>query len=162
MFKVGEYVIYRRDFCQIKSIVKEKYYKLSLIGDDSLLINVPIDNRLGLLRYPMTKKEAQELIDKIPNIKPIKTNDKLLEHTYKELMRSNKQEDLIKIIKTTYLRNKEREDNGKKAGDKDQTFFKQVEKFLYNELSYALNISYQECRDYITEHVNKVTGEQYD
>lgn len=159
MFKVGEYVIYRRDLCIIKSIVDNKYYKLSLIDDDTLTISIPIENKLGLLRYPISIEKAKELITKIPNIAPINTNDKLLENAYKELMRTNKHEDLIKIIKTTYLRNKEREENGKKAGDKDQTFFKQAEKYLYNELSFVLGMNYQECKNYIIECVTKIKGD---
>jgi len=155
MFKVGQYVVYRRDLCIIKDIIDNKYYKLSLIADESLTINVPIDNKFGFLRYPISIKEANQLIEKIPSIKPIATNDKLLENAYKELMRTNNHEDLIKIIKTTYLRNKEREESGKKIGDKDQTFFKQAEKYLYNELAHVLNMSYQECKNYIIDCVTK-------
>lgn len=156
MFKVGEYVIYRRDLCLIDSIIDNKYYKLSLIDDDSLSINIPIENKQGFLRYPISVSTAKELIKKISNIEPIKTNDKFLENAYKELMRTNKHEDLIKIIKTTYLRNKEREEKGKKVSDKDQIFFKQAEKYLYNELAFVLNMSYQKCKDYIIEQVNEI------
>lgn len=156
MFKTGDYVIYRRDLCIIKDIIDNKYYKLSLIDDNTLSINVPIDNKFGLLRKPMSKEEAEELINKILTIEPIKTNDKLLENVYKELMRTNKQEDLIKIIKTTYLRNKEREETGKKVADKDQTFFEDAEKYLYNELSIALNMNYKEIKNYIIEYINKL------
>ena len=159
MFKIGDYVIYRRDLCIIKDIIDNKYYKLIIVDDDSLTINVPLDNKFGFLRYPITLEEANKLIKNIKNINPIKTNDLLLENAYKELMRTNKHEDLIKIIKTTYLRNKERIDNGKKIGDKDQTFFKQAEKYLYNELAHVLNMSYQECKEYIIECVTKNKGD---
>ena len=159
MFKIGDYVIYRRDLCMIKDITDNKYYKLSLTDDDSLSISVPIDNKFNYLRYPISISEANEIISKIPDIEPIKTNDKLLEGVYKELMKTNKHEDLIKIIKTTYLRNKERLDSGKKVGDKDQTFFKQAEKYLYNELAYVLNMGYDDCKKYIIECVTKINGD---
>lgn len=159
MFKVGDKVIYRRDLCTVKCIIDNKYYKLSLIDDNTLTISVPIDNKFKYLRYPISLEEARKLINKIPSIEPIKTNDKLLENTYKELMRSNNHEDLIKIIKTTYLRNKEREENGKKTTDKDQTFFEQAEKYLYNELSLVLNMTYQECKDYIIKCVINIEGD---
>ena len=159
MFKKGEYVIYRRDLCVIKDIIDDKYYKLSLIDDNSLTVSVPIDNKFGFLRYPISIKEAKTLINKISDIEPIKTNDKLIENAYKELMRTNKHEDLIKIIKTTYLRNKEREESGKKPGDKDQIYFKQAEKYLYNELSYILDMSYNECKNYIIDCVTKTKGD---
>ena len=75
------------------------------------------------------------------------------------ILKTNKHEDLIKIIKTTYLRNKERLDAGKKIGDKDQTYFELAEKYLYNELSYALKISYEDCKMYIIECVTKMNGD---
>ena len=154
MFKVGEYIIYKRDLCKVKFIEKsrrtgEDYYGLSPIQDETLSIKVPTSNKQNNLRYPISKEEAEQLIKKIPTIEPIQVNDKLLENTYRELMRTQKEEDLIKIIKTTYLRNEERVSCGKKASDKDQTFFKQAENCLYNELGYALNLSAEECKNYI-------------
>lgn len=164
MFKVGEYVIYKRDLCKIEKIennpqTTEEHYVLSPIQDESLVIKVPTSNKLGYLRYPLSKKEAEDLIAKIPLIPKLETTDKLLENNYRNLMKTNTHEDLIKIIKTTYLRNQARINNGKKVGDKDLTLFNQAEKLLYNELSYSLGITYTECKNYIIETINKITGE---
>ena len=158
MFKVGEYIIYKRDLCKIMAIEKsprtgEEYYSLSPIEDETLSIKVPVSNKLNYLRYPISKEKAEELIAKIPSISPLQINDKLLENAYRELMKTNNHEDLIKIIKTTYLRNETRKNQGKKPGDKDQTFFKEAELYLYNELGYVLGKSYNECRNYIIEKV---------
>lgn len=152
MFKEGEYIIYKRDLCKIKKIEGD-YYCLSMIRDESLSIKVPTSNKLNYLRYPMSKQEAETIISEIKNIEPIKTTDKLLENTYKELMKTNNHKDLIKIIKTTYLRNQARLNSKKKVGDKDLTFFNQAENLLYDELSYALNMSYEECKNYIIKNL---------
>lgn len=162
MFKIGEYIIYKRDLCQVKSIEKsprtgEDYYSLCPIQDESLLLKVPANNRLKNLRYPISKEEAEELIQKISDIDPLEINDKLLENAYKELMKTNRHEDLIKIIKTTYLRNESRKNQGKKIGNKDQIYFKQAETYLYNELGYSLGKNYEECKNYIIE---KITNNQ--
>ena len=154
MFKVGEYIIYKRDLCKVTNIEND-YYTLSPVQDESLSIKVPASNKFNNLRYPLSKKEVEELMSRIPDIEPIQTTDKLLENTYKELMKTNKHEDLIKIIKTTYLRNQARLNNHKKVGDKDLTFFNQAEKLLYNELSYSLGITYDECKTYIIDKINK-------
>lgn len=154
MFKVEEYIIYKRDLCKVINIEKD-YYCLSPVLDESLSIKVPTSNKFNNLRYPLSKSEAEDLISKIPSIKQIQTTDKLLENTYKELMKSNNHEDLIKIIKTTYLRNQERLNKHKKVGDKDLTFFNQAEKLLYNELSYSLGITYEECKNYIITKITK-------
>jgi len=85
----------------------EEYYSLVPIEDETLSIKVPISNKIKNLRYPISKEEVDELIKKIPNIEPIKVHDKLLENTYRELMKTNKHEDLIRIVKTTYFRKKQ-------------------------------------------------------
>lgn len=164
MFKVGEYIIYKRDLCKIKAIEKsprtnEDYYCLCPIQDESLVVKVPANNKFHNLRYPLSKEEAEVLISKIPSIEPIKTNDKLLENAYRELMKTNKHEDLIKIIKTTYLRNEARMNQGKKAGDKDQTFFHQAETYLYNELGYSLEMVYEDCKNYIIQKLEEANKE---
>lgn len=158
MFKVGEYIIYKKDLCKIQAVEKnpqndEEYYKLSPITDETLSIKVPANNKFHNLRYPITKEEAEQLIAKIPHIKPLQLEDKLLESTYRDLMKTNQQEDLIKIIKTTYLRNETRINQGKKASDKDQNYFHQAETYLYTELAYVLEKSFEDCKNYI---INKV------
>ena len=106
---------------------------------------------MNYLRYPISKKEAEKLIEKIPLIKELNTNEKLIENEYKNLMKTNKHEDIIKIIKTTYLRNKERQLNGKKITDKDTDYFQKAEYYLYNELRISLNMTYEECKNFIIE-----------
>ena len=160
MFKEGDYVVYKREVCKIKEI-KEKYFKsgdyyvLSLVNDNSLKIQVPVSNK-GI-RKVISKEEAQNFIDKINSIDIIKCDDKLLELKYKECMKTEKLEDLIKIIKTTYLRNKERTDNHKKTGDKDNHYFEVSEKYLYTELSIALGKTFEETKEYI---INKLSNQK--
>ena len=106
----------------------------------------------------LTKKEVEDIIKTIPNIKPIISTDRLIENEYRNLLNTNKHEDLIKIIKTTYLRNKERLDNNKKIGGKDDEYFKQAEKYLYSEFSIVLGMSYDETRKYVIEKVKEIDG----
>lgn len=65
-------------------------------------------------------------------------------------------EDLIKIIKTTYLRNDYRIKNGKRVSEKDSIYFNMAEKRLYNELSISLNLSFNETKEYIINKLNNV------
>lgn len=67
-----------------------------------------------LLIYKKDVCIVEEIIQSIPTIETIKSDSKILEQEYKLLIQSGTHEDLIKIIKTTYLRNKERLDNNKK------------------------------------------------
>ncbi len=156
MYRKGEYVIYRHDVCIIKDIKENTYYVLTPIDDNTLTINIPIENKMGLLKNIISTDNAKKLISQITKIEPIKDiNEKNLELKYKELLNTGTYEDLIKIIKTTYLRNENRLNNKKKVSEKDDTYFKLAEKYLYNELSISLNMSIEEVKNYIFKIVNK-------
>ncbi len=75
---------------------------------------------------------------------------------YKELLKSNNLLDLVKIIKTSYLRNKKRLDNNKKVGEKDQNYFELAEKYLYTEFSIVLNLTYNDTKKYIINEISKL------
>lgn len=159
MFKKNQYIVYKREVCKIIEI-KEKYlknidyYVLSPINDSTLKIQVPVSN--PSIKPLITKEELEKLINEIPNIEIIKVDDKLLETEYKKHMKTETHEDLIKIIKTTYLRNKERIDNHKKIGDKDNNYFNLAEKYLYTEISIVLNKTFEETKKYIIERLSNI------
>lgn len=123
MFNINDYVVYKKEVCRVKEIKENgldnsSYYVLVPITDESLKIEVPTANRLGYLRNLISKEEIDDIIKNIPNIRIIEENDRLIENEYKELLKKGTFEDLITIIKTTYLRNKAREDSKKKLSDK--------------------------------------------
>jgi len=156
MYQVNDIIVYKRDVCKIKQI-KEKYYQdndyyvLVPIQDESLKIEIPVHS--PFIKKLITKEEIQKLIQKIPYIPIIDTDTKLIENEYKSLLASMKYEDLIRIIKTTYLRNKNRTDNHKKIGDKDQYYFLMAENYLYQEFAIVLDMSIDEVKNYIIEQV---------
>ena len=80
--------------------------------DESLKIEVPVNS--DFIRNVIDKNTANEIIDNIVNIDVININDKLIESEYKRLLHDGCYEGLIKIIKTTYLKNNERINNKKK------------------------------------------------
>ncbi len=159
MYKENEYVVYKKDVCRIKEIRTNKmngkdYYILVPIDDESLVIDVPTDNRMGYLRNIISEDEAYQLINNIPNIQSLHDiNDKYIERTYKDLLQQGMHEDLVRIIKTTYLRNDFRKKNNKKVSEIDNHYFKQAEKYLYNELAVSLNMSFEEVKKYIIDKV---------
>ena len=161
MYTTGELIVYKKEVCLIKEI-KKKYYKdmdyyiLEPINDKSLKIKIPTNNKY--IRNLVTKEKIKEIISKIPSVEIITTNDKLLETKYKELLKTDNHLDLIKIIKTTYLRNKERLDHNKKIGEKDYNYFNLAEKYLYTEFSIVLNMTYNETKEYIINMVKKINN----
>ena len=157
MFKVNEYVLYKYNVCKIREIINihdVEYYVLNPVEDTSLVIKLPVNNPKNILREIICKKEALEWINKIPNIEEIQVKDHSLEQEYKRLMNTGDREDLVKIIKTTYTRNKFREDNGKKMGEKDSNYFNLAEKALYDELAISLDKTYKETKEFVIDTIN--------
>lgn len=159
MFNVGDFLVFRRDVCEVLELKAKKYnnvdyYALTPINDKSLKIQVPVNS--DKIRPLITKNKVEEIISKISEIKALNINDKLLESEYRNLLSSGKHEDLIQIIKTTYLRNKERLDNNKKIADRDDSFFKLAEKYLYTEFSVILDMSCEEAKKYVTDRTTEL------
>lgn len=148
MYKIGDYLVYKKDVCLVKDI-KNDHYILTPVLDSSLTINIPANNDLGFIRDIISPAQAELLIKSIPDIKPIDIEDRQLENEYKRLLQSGNLEDLIKIIITTYERNEKRINNNKKIGEKDNNYFKLAEKCLYNELSLSLNKTFDETKEYV-------------
>lgn len=158
MFNVGDFVVYKKDVCRVidykeKHIKDMDYYELVPILDNSLKIVVPVDS--GYLRNVISKEEAESIIDMISSIEVIDVTDKLIENEYKRLLHEQSYEGLIKIIKTTYLRNEDRVNNKRKISEKDDNYFNLAEKYLYSEFSVSLGIPYDEVKKYVIDRVSK-------
>lgn len=162
MFKVNDYLVYRKEVCKVTEIKEYKndflYYVITPINDTSLRIEVPTDS--SVIRPLISKRKIQTIIEEIPNIKEIAENDRLLENKYKELLKSGTYNDLITIIKTTYLRNETRDKEKKKRSEKDTTYFNLAEKYLYTEFSVVLGKSYEDTKEYVISKVKEINLEK--
>ncbi len=156
MLKVGDYVIYQEQVCQIKEQKINEFTNLESfilvpVTDSSLKLNVPVNN--PNIKNLMTKEEIKNLIALMPSIPLIEIEDKLLENEYKRLYHSGSKEDLIRIIKTTYKRNQDRLNNNKKISEKDNKYFTLAENLLYSEIATVFGISLEEAKEYILANV---------
>lgn len=156
MLKVGDYVIYQEQVCQIKEQKINEFTNLESfilvpVTDSSLKLNVPVNN--PNIKNLMTKEEIKNLIALMPSIPLIDIEDKLLENEYKRLYHSGSKEDLIRIIKTTYRRNQDRLNNNKKISEKDNKYFTLAENLLYSEIATVFGISLEEAKEYILANV---------
>lgn len=152
MFKKDDYCLYNYDVCKvidIKNINGRDYYVLTPVKDNTLTIKVPVSNENNNVRKLLTHDEVNNLINKMKDIELIDVDKNYLESEYKRLLNTGNREDLVKIIKTTYIRNKKRSDLGKKIGEKDDAYFHLAEKSLYNEIAIVLGMSFDETKEYI-------------
>lgn len=147
------YIVYRKEVCQIID-EKEGIYVLIPAYDNSIKYKVPANS--PLLKDLMTREEIDRLLLGIPHINVLNMSDKQIEQTYKELMNNGTHEDLVKIIKTTYLRNQLRILNNKKISEKDDEYLKRAEKYLYEEIGVVLNMSFEQTKEYVIKKISEL------
>ena len=126
MFETGEYVVYgRTGICQVTGVTTMKmdgssserlYYILRPGGETEGKIFTPVEGGKQVLRGIITKEEAEKLIDEIPSIETLSIeNEKFREDSYKKCIRTCECRDLLRIIKTIYIRKQARLSHGKKT-----------------------------------------------
>ena len=152
MYKINDYVIYKREVCVVKDLKKinnQDYYTLENKEDTSLKISIPVSQETQLLRHLATFDEISNTLDHINEIPTLDINERNLEEQYKLLLQGTTIENLIKIIKTAYIRNEIRKNNHKHLSDTDTSYQELAEQFLFNEIAYAMNISYNAAKELV-------------
>ncbi len=166
MFQKGEYVIYGNNgICLIQDITTlnipgvdkdRQYYLLKPVYASGSTVYTPVDTAETSLRHALSKDEADSLIRSIPDIPLIPLADeKTLEKTYKEYMRSNNCKAWVQLIKTIYLRKERRIMKGYKVTALDNRYFNLAETSLYGELSIALGKPRDEVKSYISSCIDE-------
>ena len=164
LFHIGEYIVHGRNgVCRVEDIThidvsgadKERlYYKLIPIKSEESKIFYPVDSDRVVTRSVVSKKEVEEIVSNIKEIKPMWIdNDRQREAKYKEAINSCNCRQLICIIKTLYERNKERMAQGKKATFVDDRYLKEAKENLHDEFAIALGTDKEEVEEYIYEHI---------
>lgn len=165
MFGIGDYVICgNKGVCEVENITtlnisgvdrEREYYILKPLYMNGSTVYVPVDSPKESMRKVLKREEAEELIRAIPEIPLLViTNDKLSEQTYKDCIRTNDCEDLVKIIKTIYTRKQKRMKAGRKVTAVDAKYFHMAEENLYGELAVSLDIRRQDVESYIADVID--------
>ena len=157
-YEIGDYVVKPGNgVCRVEDILhldipgadkNQMYYLFIPLTDKNQKVYVSTNMADANFRKAMTEKEAWDFIEKIPQIEELWIdNEKLRDRRYKEAVQGCVPEDLVAIIKMTYLRKKKRTEQGKKSTVSDERFFRLAENYLYSELGFALNKDKDEvCR----------------
>lgn len=163
MFEKGGYIVYgTTGVCLVEEITGMKmkgasgeklYYVLRPCFQKGNTIFTPVDNSKIAMRAVMNKAEAEALVERIPEIEELtETDDKERERLYKEAIKSGKPGEWIRIIKTSYLRSRKREAEGKRATTVDDRYFHTAEEHLYAELAVVLGMEMEDLKLYDAEY----------
>ena len=166
MFKVNDYIVCGANgVCKVIDIVepsisvcngKGHYYKLQPVYEKESVLYIPIENNKVLMRKVISRNEVDELIKDMPSIELLSfDSDRECEMKYKEILRKYDCRECFKIIRTSYLRNKERLSEGKKATCVDEKYLKIAEDYVYGEFALVLDIPKDEVKDFIFKQIEK-------
>ena len=162
MFKIGDQVVhYKEGVCEVTNIGRldircsdreKEYYTLKPLYNAGGTLYMPVNGQEKQLRKVISSNEARELIADMPNIDILNVNDeKRRELMYKEALFKNQCRSWVALMKTSYIRKKERLAVGKKVINVDDRYLNSAEKFLYGELAVALDIPKEKVREYIVK-----------
>lgn len=147
MYTLGTYVMkVNEGICQIieRTVLRDsgeakEYYLLSPLESPAVKVYVPVEHAEKSIRPVMTEAAARDLIGRIDAIEAFPLEDERhRDQQYRRALHSGDPEQLVAMIKQTYLRNHKRSQQGKKNTAVDSRFFQMAEERLYAELAFAL------------------------
>lgn len=162
MFDVGDYIVYGvNGICRVADIthpdisgadVDRLYYVLIPEKARSSKLFCPADNDRIMIRKVISTDEAKKIIAESKSIEPLNIpNERMRDESYKNVMKSGDCRQWVQIIKTLYIRKKEREEAGKKITATDERYLKMAEDGLYSELALATGSARDDIREKILE-----------
>lgn len=157
MFQEKEMIIYgSHGICKVEHVGKlnmpmadknKLYYTLQPCREKSSILYAPVENNKTVMRKVMTVEEAHELLEHIPQLETVWiANEKEREVRYKEALKTCDCSELVRIIKTLYLRNQKRLEDGKRPTAVDERYFHQAQEQLYGELTFVLKMDRAEIQ----------------
>lgn len=172
MFQPGELLVYgSTGVCQVLSIDQRQeyvngvkqcraYYQLKPLHQGGI-IYTPVDNDKVSMRYVISRREAEALIDTIPTIKPPElraATTQALTQYYQANLRKHSCQSLLELTMAIYEKRCRAEAQNRRLGMVDERYMKQAEQLLFGELSAALDIPYEEVRPYIAARLKTCAG----
>lgn len=164
MFQIGESVVYgTTGVCTISAIGplsmhgvdrKKQYYTLQPVYQEGA-VYVPAEGVLNKMRYPLSGQEAEQLLQRIPDIAPCEIdhfNYKQRTDAFSAALHQNSCDSLVGIIKA--VERKKRRFREKQQYNVDNNFMKRAMNLLCGELSFAMGLSLEETRQRVEQAIH--------
>lgn len=168
MYKLNEYIVYgATGVCQIEDIRYEKlgshddkkYYVLKPLSSPNSTLYVPVDNEelTMKMRYVITNDEIHTMIDKMPNLQELWIeDDRFRNEKFNEIIKNGDLSELVKLIKSIYVRKNELMEGGKKLHKGDEKAMETAEALLCEEFAFVLGIEPEEVIPFIIDRAEEV------
>ncbi len=164
MFEVGDYVVYdsygvyqvnKVGSLDMSGVPKDKiYYTLVSPYVKDAIIYSAVDNSKVIMRAIMDKEEAMDLIAAMKDVELFDIKeDKKRNEIFNEALKTCDCKELVKIIKTLYIRQEQKLAEGKKSTAGDDKYLKIAEERLYGELAISLNMDRKDVKEFVEKKV---------
>lgn len=170
MYSINEYIVYgKAGVSQIIDIRKENfegleeqtYYVLKPVYSEKSIIYAPVNRNLNKFRKVLTIEEIYKIIEALPKAKTIWiNNDHSRKEKYLKILKEGSHIELVRLLKTFYEKNKELTSVGKKLHISDERIMKEVERILFEEFAFVLNIEPEEVLPFITGELNTLSKQK--
>lgn len=165
-YQVNDYVIYGGNgVCVVEDICtldgsgidnSRVYYRLKPLYEKGSMVYAPVDNLKSTLRDLLSETETLALIDEFPEIEIIKfQNDKTLDMDYKNALRSYNGRELLRVMKTAFLRMRKRQEQNKKVVMVDEKYFHKAKELLFGEWAVVLHSTKEDVENLLKEHITE-------
>jgi len=168
MYQVGALIIYGSEgVCRVEQVGPlemrgaqkgVEYYTLSPLYRAGRIF-APVDTTVHT-RPIMSREEADALIDQIPKV-PAEvyenTNPRMLNEHYQSCLKSYDCMDLVRLIRSIYVKGRTAARRGRRLGQVDERSLKRAQEMLHGELAASLDIPVDQVKDYISA---RVTGQE--
>ncbi len=167
MFNVGDLIVYGGvGICRVEGVGKlahpipgqdknRLYYTMRPLREGGV-VYTPVDTTV-FMRPVMNRVEAEKLIDSLPQVEELELDSadyRQLAENYRAVLHTYRTEDLLRLLKTVWLRQRRCKEQKKMLGKVDRQFQQTAERFLYEELACALEIAPDQVEAYIQQRMD--------
>lgn len=162
MYQINDLVLYStHGICKINNITEKtftdepkQYYELVPLRDMRLQIHIPVGSTKIHMIDLMDEKQAHELILKFKNVK-VKELDRnyFTSEKYSTIISNSHREEMVELIYTIKTKKLALEAENKRLPIIETKALVHLEGVLYNELTYAMNSSYEKIEQMVAEAI---------
>lgn len=164
MYQLNDTILYGgHGVCKIADITKKAlggtmtdYYVLKPVYHESSTIYVPMKNKTltEKMRRVLSADEVYRLISAMPFEDSIWVEDENeRKERYREILAHGDRLELMRMIKTLYMRQGQQQEKGRRLHISDERFFKEAEKLLYDEFALVLNLKPEQVLPFILAQI---------
>lgn len=163
MFSIGEEIVYGgMGVCTVTDVgvpdvpgMERTCYVLRPHYVANSKVYAPVEGGRVAMRALLTRAEAQDLIDQMPDLRALPVSKERQEQygAYRNALKSADSVLLARLIKTLYEKRQRLKEQSKTVPTAEKEVFDSAERLLYGELATALHIPLEDVEPYIGDRL---------